>query len=163
MFFLHVKSKVHHSLLPWDITFSRKLWFYWLTAFWPINGDPELCQNGVGVEISTIILVFTLDYFQEKLMTKFFERSKKTYLGTMWPFWPFSPKFGQKWIFLEKKSVLVIEYSNYLPLCQKSEKTNLPFLRRKLNWRIDGHTDRRTDRQPWFCRPFSRTEFQLLK
>ena len=56
----------------------------------------------VGVEISIKILVFTLDYFQEKLMTKFFKKSKKPYFRAMWPFWPFLPKFGQKWIFLEK-------------------------------------------------------------
>ena len=60
-------------------------------------------RYGVGVEISINILVFTLDYFQEKLMVKFFKKSKKPYFGAMWPFWSFLTKSGQKWIFLQKR------------------------------------------------------------
>ena len=33
-------------------------------------------------------------------MTKFFQKSKKPYLGAIGPF---LPKFGQKWMFLKKK------------------------------------------------------------
>ena len=96
----------------------------------------SFARYGVGVEISIKILVFTLDYFQEKLMTKFFKKSKKPYFGAMWRFWPF----------LKKDSVF--KYSNYLPLCQKLEKTNMPFLSKMLNWRMgwmniqtEGQTD----------------------
>ena len=52
----------------------------------------SLATYGIGVEISITILVFILDYFQEKIMTDFFKK-KETILG---PFWPFLPKFGQK-------------------------------------------------------------------
>ena len=70
--------------------------------------DPQLetksfARYGVGVEISVKILVFTLYYFQEKLMTKFIKKYKKLYVGAMCSFSPFLPKFRQKWIFLEKR------------------------------------------------------------
>ena len=67
-------------------------------------------------------------------MTKFFKKAKKipfcSYSGL------FLPKFGQKWISLEKRAMSFFKYSNYLPLCQKSEKSNEPFLRNLL----DRHT-----------------------
>ena len=69
-------------------------------SIWAYNCRPSFTRYGVGVEIPIKILVFTLDYFQEKLMAKFFKNSKKPYFGAMWPFWA---KFGQKWIFLEKR------------------------------------------------------------
>ena len=55
---------------------------------------PELdtqsfARYAIGVEISITILVFILDYFQEKIKTDFFK--KKTILG---PFWP---SFAQIW------------------------------------------------------------------
>ena len=51
----------------------------------------------------------------------------------------FLPKFRQKWISLEKRALT--RYSNYLPSCQKSEKTNEPFLRKMLDWRTDRETN----------------------
>ena len=68
-------------------------------TIWAHNWRMEtqsFARYGVGVEISIEILVFTQDYFQEKLMTKFFKKSEKPYFGAMSPFWPFLPKFGQK-------------------------------------------------------------------
>ena len=65
-------------------------------------------------------------------MTTFFKKLKKPYFR---PFWALFDQFGQKWIFLEKRTVLVFQYSNYQPLCQKPEKPNEPFLRKLL----DGH------------------------
>ena len=63
-----------------------------------------------------------LDYFQEKLMKTFFKKNpQKPYFGGH--FGPFLPKFGQKWFFLKKRALSVLKYSNYLKLCQKSEKT----------------------------------------
>ena len=49
----------------------------------------------IGGEISPKILVSILDYFQEKLMTKFFIKStkKKNYLGAI--LGPFCPNFGK--------------------------------------------------------------------
>ena len=55
--------------------------------------------------------------------------------------------FGQKWIVLEKRVLSLFRYSNYLPLCQKSEKTNELFLRKMPNWRTDRQTDTQTDRK----------------
>ena len=68
-------------------------------------------------------------------MTKFFKKSKKP-CGHCGQCGHFGLFFAQIWIktnFPGKKPVLVIKYSNYLPLCQKSEKPNMPFLRKKLN------------------------------
>ena len=72
----------------------------------------------IGRKISITILVFILDHFQRKAMSKFFKKCKKPYFG---PFWP---KFGQKWILFGKRALSVFKYSSWLPLCQVSEKTN---------------------------------------
>ena len=69
----------------------------------------------------------------------------------------FLRKFGQKWIFLEK-GLSVLKYSNHLPLFQKSEKNNEPFLRkcwtiRQTGRQTDRQTDRRTNRQRCFLGP----------
>ena len=69
--------------------------------------NQNFARYGIGGEISITLLVFILDYFQDKLMAKFFKQSKKkTILGQFWA--------------LEKG----LKYSNYLPLCQKSQKNN---------------------------------------
>ena len=48
-----------------------------------------LPDMGYGSEIPIIILVFTLHYFQEKLMTKFCKKSKKLCSGaSLGPFYP---------------------------------------------------------------------------
>ena len=67
-------------------------------------------------------------------MPNFFKKSKNPLWGL---FGPFIPKFGQKWIFLETRALSVFQYSNYLPLCKKSEHTNDPFLRKMPNWQTD--------------------------
>ena len=69
----------------------------------------------IGGEMSTILL-FTVDYVQEKLMNKIFQNSKKPY------FWLLLPKFGQKMDFPRKKVCQIFKYSNYLPSRQKSQK-----------------------------------------
>ena len=103
----------------------------WLAAFWPITGDPKLCQIcwwNINNNIS-----FHYRLFPRKT-NKIFQKIPKTL------FWahsgPFCPNWGQKWIFLEKRALSVFQYLNYLPLCQKSEKPNEPFLRKLL----EGHT-----------------------
>ena len=75
-------------------------------------------------------LVFILDYLQENLITKFFKKFKNILWGH---FGSFLPKLRKKWIFLVKRATPVFKYSNYLPLWQKSEKTNEPFLRKMQN------------------------------
>ena len=65
--------------------------FDWLTAFWPILETMNFFRYGIGGEISIKILVLLLDYFQEKLMTKFFKKSKNPILRAFWAF------FAQIW------------------------------------------------------------------
>ena len=72
-------------------------------------------------------------------MTKFYNNSKNPILG---PLWAFLPKFGQKSIYLGKRALSVFKYSNYLPSSKKNKKTNYPFLRKILNLRKTGWTDR---------------------
>ena len=79
-------------------------------------------------------LVFILNNFQGKLAWQNFSKNPKTPI--LGPFWDFVPKFGKKWIVLEKWALSVFQYSNYLPLCQKLGKPNEPFLRKLM----DGHT-----------------------
>ena len=78
----------------------------------------------IGSEISITILVSILDYFH-KTNDKIFQKIKKSkFCGH---FGQFLPKFGEKWIFLEKRALLVFKYSNYVPCCKNSEKSNNPF------------------------------------
>ena len=98
----------------------------------------SFARYGVGVEISIKILVFTLDYFQEKISTKFFEKSKKPCFGAMWPFWPFLPKFGQKWISLEK---MLCQFLN-IPIIYHHAKNQKKLMSlRKMLHLMDGQTD----------------------
>ena len=49
--------------------------------------NENFARYEIGGEISTTKLVFILDYFQEKLMTKFFLKSKKNlFCGHFGPF-----------------------------------------------------------------------------
>ena len=67
------------------MTFYRILQIGWLTAFWPITREPELCQIwGIGGERSTAILVSILDYFQEKRMRKIFKNPKNLISRAFW-------------------------------------------------------------------------------
>ena len=63
-------------------------------------------------------------------MTKFFKSPKKTYFGAT--LGPFCPNLGKN-EFPGKRALSVFRYSNYLPSCQKSEKTIEPFLRKSPN------------------------------
>ena len=61
-------------------------------------------------------------------MTKIFKKSKNNVLG---PFWTFFAQIWVKMNFPGKTNALsVFKYSNYLLSCQKSEKTNEPFLKK---------------------------------
>ena len=107
--------------------------FDWLAAFWPITGGPKLCQIcwwNINNNIS-----FHYRLFPRKTnITKFFKKSQKPYFG---PIWGFFAQIGAKNEFCWKKGLCsVFQYSNYLSLCQKSEKPNEPFLRKLL----EGHT-----------------------
>ena len=97
------KNDLNHSLLSRDITFKRIMQFDWPTTFWPITWEQEFCQIRPGGEISITILVFTLDYFQEKLTRKVFKKSKKKKLLVA-IFGPLCSNLGKK-EFLWKKGL----------------------------------------------------------
>ena len=61
--------------------------------FGPYLKNQNFSRYGIGGEISITILVFNLDYFQKKLMTKFFRKCKKSYFGTILS--PFSLNLGK--------------------------------------------------------------------
>ena len=102
--------------------------------FGPLLENQNFTRYGIGGQISRTALVSILDYFQDK---KFSKNPENHTLGAI--LGSFLPKFGQKWISLEKRALT--RYSNYLPSCQKSEKTNEPFLRKMLNWRTNRETN----------------------
>ena len=93
------------------------------------NGDiAKICKLILGTlsmpgytyvgEIPITILAFIIDYFQEKLTSQ--NLSKNPQNPILGPFWALLPKLGPKTNFLGKKASSVFQYSNYLPLCQKS-------------------------------------------
>ena len=87
-------------------------------------------------------------------MTKFFKKSTKPYFGQL------LHKFRGKWVFLEKSALTVFKYSNYLPWCKNSEKSNNPFLIKVRNCWL---TEKQTDRELWFYRTLHRTGVQKIK
>ena len=69
-------------------------------------------------------------------MTQFLKKYKKPYFGAI--LGSLFPKILAKKDFSwEKKAPSVFKYSNYLSLCQKSEKTNEPFLIKTQNGWMD--------------------------
>ena len=116
--------------------------------FGPLVENQNFARSGIGGEVSVTVLVFILDYFREKLIPKFFKKSKKPYLGAI--FGPFFPKFWQKWISPEKGVLSVFKHFIYLSSCKK-KKTLMSH-----SWE-KRRTDERIDRQRWFyrriCRP----------
>ena len=128
----------------------------WLT-------DSILAHNfamyGIGGEILKTILVSILEFFQEKLMTKFLKNPKRPILR---PFWTL---FNQIWA---KMSFPGIKGSVSFYIFQLS--TIVPKIRKKLlshfsekcwtDWRTEKQTDRQTNWQAyirWFYRNLRRT------
>ena len=124
---MHKISFIIHFFLT---ALQRILQFDWPAAFWPICQDPkfwQICWWNINNNISFHFRLLPI----KTSMTKFF---KKSYLGVILD--PFCPNFRKKWFFLEKRAQSVIQRKNYLPLRQKSENHNEPFLRKLL----DGQT-----------------------
>ena len=82
---------------------------------------------------------FHFRLFPGKCKFKVFEKIKKNYFGGILS--PFCQNLGKNEFFWKKGLWSVFKYSNYLPPCKKSGKTNDPFLRKMPNW----PTNRRTD------------------
>ena len=108
--YLHAKNTLHCWLLSWDITFY--LQFDWPTAFWPVTGEQEFCQ----IWDWWTILVFILDYSQEKVMTKFFKEILKNIVWVhFWTLFCLNLSKNEfSW-----KTGSVCFYSYYLLSCEK--------------------------------------------
>ena len=104
--------------------------------FGPKVENQNLSKYEIGGEISTAMLAFILGYFQEKLMTKFFKKSKKKKIKIGGQFGPFLLKFGQKCFLVEKAALPVFKYSN-IPInyhhVKNQKKIIELFLRKMLN------------------------------
>ena len=115
--------------------------FYWLTAFGPITGDPEFCQIWGWCWNINKNISFHFRLRPRKINDKIFQKRQKLNFEAAWPFWSFLPKFGQKWIFLEKRlSVLNIPIIYHRP---KNQKTLICHSWGKC-W-ADGWVDRQTE------------------
>ena len=112
--------------------------FNWLTAFWSITKEPEFCEIWVWCWSINNNISFQFRLFPEKTNDKIFQKIKKSpILGT---FWALFAQLGQKWG-LWILSVLVFQYSNYLPLCKKNQEKLMTHSQEKC-W-----NDRRADKQ----------------
>ena len=87
-------------------------------------------RYGISGEISLTILVFILDYFQQKLMTKVFKKSKKPCFGAICG--SFCPNLGKN-KFSRKKGLCQLSNIPIIYIVQKIKKTNEPFLRKMPN------------------------------
>ena len=126
--------------------------FYWLKAFGPITGDPEFCQIWYWCWNINKNNSFPFRLLPRKTNGKIFQKVQKALFWGHVAILVFFDQIWAKMMFSRKNPLSVFKYSNYLPSRQKSKKkTNMPFLRKMLNWRMDGQTDGRMDRQPWFC------------
>ena len=116
---LHAKNIFHNSLLSYNITFQRILKFDRLAAFWAITWDPKLCQI-CWWNINNI-LVFIIDYFQEKLA--YLNFSKNTRNPILGPFWVLLSKLGPKMNFPGKRgsaSFSIFELPTTVPKIRKT-------------------------------------------
>ena len=129
-------------------------------SIWNHNCRPRaLTDMGLVLSINSNIS-FHFRLFPRKTNDKIFQKILNPYFGVTWAF------FAQIWTkmnFPEKKGS--VKFLNILIIYHraKNKKKLIVFLRKMLNWRIDGQTDRRTGRKPWFCRTLCRTGVQLLK
>ena len=104
VFICRSKNQLHPSCFSKD----------WLTAFWPINREPEFCQIwdwwwNINNNISFHFRLFPRKLF--KILHKL-KKFKKIVLGLIWAHFA---QIGQKWIFMEKRALPFFNYSNYLP------------------------------------------------
>ena len=97
-------------------------------------------RYGIDGEVSITILFFTLDYFQEKLKTKFFKKSKSPYFGAI--LGPFCPNLGKNEFYWEKGSCQFLNLPIFYHHAKNQKKINEQFLRK--NPKL---TDEQTDRQ----------------
>ena len=103
-------------------------------------------KYGVDVKISIKILVFTLDYFQEKLTTKFFKKSKKTLFCGLCGYFGLFNQIWAKMNFSGKKlcQFLNIPIIYHRAINQRKPKYAIPEENSELT---NGWTEKQKDRQ----------------
>ena len=100
--------------------------------------NQSFARYGTDEETSITILVFILDYFQEKLMANFFKKSKKIYFGAI--LGPFCPSLGKNEFSWKKGSVSLIN----IPIIYHHAKNQKKLM--SYSWE-KCQTDRQMDRQ----------------
>ena len=130
----------------WSSSLTSSLRYYILKnhAIWQHFGLLLKTQNFVRYEIGgeISIISFQFRFFPRKTNDKIFEKTKKKIFRGH--FRLFLPKFGQKWIFLEKNLCQFLNIPIIYHDTKKSEKTNEPPLRKILNCWMDRLTDGQT-------------------
>ena len=99
--------------------------------------NQNFARYGIGGEISITILVFILDYFQEKLWN-FSKKIKNYFRAILGPIWSIlgKNKFSWKTRLCQFLNIPIIYHH-----AKNQKKTNEPFLRKMPNWQMDGLTD----------------------
>ena len=112
-------------------SFTSFLRYYILKnpAICPELENQNFARYGIGGEISiTILASFHFRLFPRKTKYKIFQTVQKTlYKAILSIFCTYLGKNEFSW---EKGLCQFFKYSNYLPSCKKSEKTNEPFLKK---------------------------------
>ena len=126
---MHAKTKLHHHSL-----FFLRYYILKNPVIWLVNSllSHNISRYEIGGEISITILVFILDYFQNKLMTKFFKKSRKLFGPSEAIFGSFCPSFDKNEFSWKKGPYQFLDIQSYLPSFKKSKKTNELFWRKIL-------------------------------
>ena len=121
----------YHILKNLAILLADSIWAY----------NWSFARYGVGIEISKKYISFHFRLIPRKTNDKI----QKTVFRGHAAILAFFAQIWAKITFPGKKALSVFKYSNYLPSCQKSEKTDvIPEENAELT---DGWTNRRKDRQ----------------
>ena len=113
-FILHFFLEILH--------FKESCSFDWLTTFWPITWEPDFARYWIGVEVSMAILVFILDYFQEKLMKTFLKKMKKPISGPFPKIWA---EMNFSWKKRSSDIFLIFQLSTIIPKLGKLLRTGI--------------------------------------
>ena len=109
-------------------------------SIWAHNWNLKFCQIWGWCWNINKNISFHFRLLPRKINDKIFQKIQKK---LFWGHVAILAFFAQIWVKMNsprKKALSVFKYSNYLPLCNKSEKTIMPFLRKMLNWWMDGKT-----------------------
>ena len=146
---MHVKKKTS-SFISFLIYYILKNHATWLAdSIFAHNSRTRILPDMWLVVNIKDNISFHFRLFSTKTNHKIYQKFKKIHFGAI--LGSFCPTLN-----FPGKKLSVFRYSNYLPSCQKSEKTIDQFLRKTLHWQ----KDRGTDRQQWFYRTIHRIGVQ---